>query len=113
MRAKYLMRLDGTDWRQAFEPDSETKLKGYQSDYPPFLSLVVMRSWKWASNEDPLAPALIGALLTFGAIGLVGHGVAVIDHQHVHPGASPRDAGQGTLVAPHRPRQGKYSVDGE
>ena len=70
LRARFLLRA-GADWRFAF-----ADVSGSHVGYPLLLPLVVARLWSFC-GETPLAPALVAATFTLGAVAIVAAAVAV------------------------------------
>jgi len=73
LRARSIYR-SGYDWRDGFSP----LLSLSHPDYPPLLSLDVVRAWIYAGSETMAAPQLIGGIFMVATIGLVPSAIAAL-----------------------------------
>lgn len=73
MRARFLYR-GGTHWRDAFS----NSIGEAVGDYPLLVPLSIARLWTYAGQEGTLAPSLVAAVFTLGAVGLLVAGLAAL-----------------------------------
>jgi len=73
MRARFIFRL-GLGWRYAFSD----LLSWSHTDYPLFIPLCIVRSWKYLNNDAAAVPAVFSLVFMLLSIGVLYSSVAVM-----------------------------------
>ncbi|MBZ5726754.1 MAG: hypothetical protein LAP87_17375 [Acidobacteriia bacterium] len=73
LHARFLFR-GGAHWRDGFT----SLLEWSHPDYPPLIPASVARLWSYAGRETQFAAEALGFVFTFGTVGIVAAGVAMV-----------------------------------